>query len=790
MSLRENPTAFINPEAMQLIMTADELDLPRPENSANQQSLVMNVGERWQIYSADRSRVGHYAVQSWSLDDRFGALVTMVNIASNSAAHFSTSQLVFLEKHRRLRPANGKRLNDNSPGAVFKVSDEDLAKAKRYLGYVEACLCAASDANKPLRRGLIEQAIAKHAVSTGDAKPPCYNTIKLKIDQYCNGSFDPVSALVPTKSAGNRTDRFCGQIEELLTKAVEKSWNLKTGDWKNVKDFLVEELKKPENQYLREFTHDAEGHFVRPKNRTIQKRFGSVDHVQRTIWRHGIAYAKKHLDIKVRQALPDHPLDVVDVDFTPIDVIVIDDERPIIFGRPHLIAFRDRKTGSILGKAISFKGATFEAFLEALKMAIMPKDMSDFPGLEWKQYGTFLRLGVDNDMAFINDHARFTLSQLGIQLVEYRPGHPWEKGAVERLFHTLNLDVVHNLPGAMMATVVEREKFLEKNDDVPKIKLSELDRFLTEYICGEYHVTAHSGLGMLRTLSGVPNKLWDEGIRKAKARRPLDADILTRALGNTAFVTIQNGCVRWDNLIYTHPDLVVVQADARNRTAVSGVATTKYKAWRDPGDLQCIYLFDHFNNRVVTVPVQSIDLWYAKGLRLYQHTMMMKYQRELGLDERDFQGVYDSFSARLAEINNIRTTKRTRQALGRFHARATNKFVRSRVVEVDHNDPGGAAHMELVKNALAVPEPSFFSPIQSYATSSIEPDGSSSDMVELSPSVPPASGHPSKVPAKSKQPKPATPEQSVPEESRSYNLDLSDDVDDIASLLNNKDQAE
>ncbi|TBY61844.1 transposase [Rhizobium leguminosarum bv. viciae] len=783
MSIRENPTAFINPEALQLIMTADELDLPRPENSKDAQPLAMTVGQGWQIYSPDWSRVGRYVVQTWSLDDRFGALVTMGNVVSNSTVHLTTSQLVFLEKHRRLRPA--KADNKDGPGAAFKITPEVMAKSQRYLGYVQACLNAAADANMPLRRGMIEAATARHAVLKNESKPPSYNTIRGKIEEYRNGTFDPVAALAPKTSAGNRTDRFCDELEEILADAIEKSWRLKKGDWRNVREFFLGALQRLKYQHLRSFTHDAEGCFVRPSDRTLQRRFGSVDRVQRTIWRHGIAHARAHLDINVRQALPDHPLDVVDVDFTPIDVIVIDDEHPIIYGRPHLLAFRDRKTGSLLGYSISFKGATFEAFLEALKMAIMPKDMSAYPGLEWIQYGTFVRLGVDNDMALINDHVRFTLTQLGIQLVEYRPGHPWEKGAVERLFRILNQDLVHNLPGATMSNVVEREKFLEVNEDVPKITLRELNDFMIHYIA-DYHRRAHDGLGLLRTLSGVPNKLWADGIRKAKSRRPVDPDVLTRALGNFTFVTIQDGCVRWDNLVYAHPDLIVVAADARNRTAVAGVATTEYQAWRDPGDLEYIYLLDHHNDRVITVPVQSVDRWYAKGLRLYQHQMVMKYLREQGRDSRDFAGAFESFSGRLAEINKIRTTKKTRQALARFHARASKKFIRSRVVEVDHNDPSGAAHMELVKNATGIPEPSFFPSLQSYRTGSFDLDEPVTDSGVQGPAT-------KKVPKASppaKKPKPLPQQKFESDEKRSYDLDLSDDVDDISSLLNKKDEAE
>ncbi|MCM2501960.1 hypothetical protein [Neorhizobium galegae] len=764
MSIRENPTAFLSPNSLKIAMTANDLDLPHAEETQNQQPISMAAGESYDIYSAGRLRVGRYVVRTWSIDDRFGAYVTMDNVLSNSSIHLTSSQLVYLEKHRRIRPNNTGQRDDNAPGTAFKLSKKREAKALRYIGYVEASLKAANDARQPVRRGIIEAAIRSHAMLTDDKDPPCCNTIKAKIEQYCNGSFDYLTALAPNAGSGNRTHRFCDKIEELLADAVECAWRLKSGDWLDVKRLFVSALQKAENADLKAITHEN-GRLVRPSNRTIQRRFGAIDHFQRTLWRYGAAYAKKNCDIYLRQALPDHPLDIVDVDFTPIHVTVIDDERPIIYGRPHLIAFRDRKTGSILSKAVSFVGASFEAFLEALKMAIMPKDMSAYPGLEWKQFGTFVRLGVDNDQALINDHVRFTLSQLGIQLVEYRPGHPWEKGGVERLFRVLNQDVVHNLPGATMSNVVERQKFAEVNEEEPQITLSELDSFLTHYICEDYHRSAHKGLGMLRTLDGVPNKLWDQDIKNAKERRPFDPDVLVRAGGNTADVAIRNGNVLWDNLVYTHPDLLVVQADNRNRTAVPGVSTTLYKAWRDPSDLGEIYILDHHNDRVITVPVQPIDAWYAKGLRLYQHRHIVAHNREKGRDSRDFEGALDSFADRLVEINRIRGNRHTRQALARFHAKASKKYARSRIVEIDHDAPSGAVPMELGNTPSA--------------------QTTSSAFVAPQPSGPPPNEQ--LVPQTSQTNPPSSAAASPPNEGKKYDLDVDHDDDDISALFNEKD---
>lgn len=766
MSIRENPIAFLNAENMPLALTADQLDLPMPEVAKHHQPVALAVGERYCIFSADKLRVGHYIVQKMYTDDRFGTITSLDNIASNSSISLSTSQIVFLEVHRRIRPHKGQSLNENAPGTGMLVTEAQHKKAMYYLRYIEAIFHYAESKSVKVRRQVIERGAALHALATGDPCPPSYNTLRVKIEEYLNGSFDLLRAVAPKISKGNGDDRFCHRIEALLADAVEMGWRLKSGDWRDVKKLFVNALKDPKFQDLHALAFDEKGRLKSPSDRTIQRRFGAVDHFTQLLWRHGAEYAQKHCNIYVRQALPDHPLDVVDVDFTPIHVIVVDDEKPIIYGRPHLMVFRDRKTGSLLGKSISFMGPTFEAFVEGLIHAINPKDMSAYPGLEWMQYGTFLRLGVDNDMALINDNIRETMSQLGIQLVEYRAGHPWEKGAEERIFRTLNQDVMHNLPHATMSNVVQRADFKDRDEDLPMLTLSELDDLITDYICNVYHKTYHDGLGMLRTLGGVPNELWEQGIHKASNRRPFDPDILLRMAGDCKEVAVREGCIRWDNIIYSHPDLVAVRADSRNRTAVPGVETTLYKAVRDPSDLGSIRLFDHFNKRWIEVPAQAADAWYAKGLRLYQHRKIMAHLREKKRDTRDFAGAYDDFAEKLAELNSIRPSKRTRDQLAKFHARATKKYRRSRIVEIDHTDPSGSTHMQLVADhslPTANGKGAFGKPNSPEAKKPI--------VTSEPPQKPSIRQH---VAAQKDDP------------TKKYNIDLSFDEDDISSLLNKK----
>ena len=114
-----------------------------------------------------------------------------------------------------------------------------------------------------------------------------------------------------------------------------------------------------------------------------------------------------------------------------------------------------------------------------------------------------LRLGVDNALHLIRDNIQHAATQLRFQLVEYHPGHPWEKGALERLNGIINQRVSHGLPGTTFANPKEREKHRkavgnEADEDVPVLFLSELEGFIVDYICRIYHTKPQRGLGFLR----------------------------------------------------------------------------------------------------------------------------------------------------------------------------------------------------------------------------------------------------------------------------------------------------
>jgi putative transposase len=71
---------------------------------------------------------------------------------------------------------------------------------------------------------------------------------------------------------------------------------------------------------------------------------------------------------------------------------------------------------------------------------------------------------------------------LRFRLVSSTVARPQGRGKSERLFHTLNTELLPELPGYLMNG---------KPTSAPRLFLAELDRTLTSYITGTYHTRVH-----------------------------------------------------------------------------------------------------------------------------------------------------------------------------------------------------------------------------------------------------------------------------------------------------------
>lgn len=693
-------TDFLKRENLPVAFSASELDIPPDEvGPVSAQGYDLAVGFRFTILNGTRAKMAPYTVIGYADHDGIGGRFTVQNVVSNSVTHLSHYQISLLEEQGRFVPhelhRSGKTVETCT---AMDPSDEDIAKQK--LAFVVAALEENDWLLQVPSKSVIQRSAGKLAVKLR-CKAPEYRQVKGDIERYLAAPYDRLAALVPAKSSGNRLRKFSDRFEAVLRLAVEQAWKLPKGNWKKAREFFDQFLLLEENIDVRAEATDDDDNVIFPSDRTIQRRMRAVDHFTRDLLRKGPEAALRIHGVKIPQSLPSAPLDIVEMDYTQLDVVVFHKEYGFIYGRPWVAWFRDRMSGALLGYATFFGKPNMEAFILGLTHAIYPKDMSAHRHLRWQMYGLPIVLVVDCDPHLVSDDMHRLCQQMGIILRELRPGEPNSKGAMERFIRTTNDALFHNLPGATQSNPKRRKQVdPEQEAAVPKLTMEELDSYILAF-AHDYNHSFHKGLGPLRTLEGVPAELWEKGIKSARQRRPISPEVLAHAGGEFHMAAIEQGKIRIEHVTYYDASLAALSTNPNSTPPTDSgdgrkprTTTTRYKVWRPPHDIGQISVVVPELGRTVIVEAHGDDRKYARGLRLSQHRLAMaeyrkKYKRPV-TNLRELEAALSEHLEHLATIYAERKSHRTAERFASFYRSAGRKVSRTELVDVVESQAASA----------------------------------------------------------------------------------------------------
>lgn len=201
------------------------------------------------------------------------------------------------------------------------------------------------------------------------------------------------------------------------------------------------------------------------------------------------------------------PLELVQIDHTLVDVIIVDeiDREPI--GRPWLTLAVDVASRVVVGFHLTLEPPSATSVALALSMAVLPKECllaRHELNLSWPCYGLPERIHLDNAREFQSNALKRGCQQYGIEIRYRPPGRPHLGGHIERLIGTM-MGEVHFLPGTTFSSVADRGKY--KSTDAAVMTLSELEAWLLVQTAGVYHTSPHQGLGK------PPIKAWSQAMR-------------------------------------------------------------------------------------------------------------------------------------------------------------------------------------------------------------------------------------------------------------------------------------
>jgi putative transposase len=322
--------------------------------------------------------------------------------------------------------------------------------------------------------------------------------------------------------------------------------------------------------------------------------------------------------IKYRAALANvkvgSVLERIEIDHTPLDMIVIDALTKLPLGRPWLTMAIDHHSRMVVGFYISFNSPSGHGVLQCLRRSILPKDewLARFPDIkgQWPACGIPELIAVDNGADLHSDALESACQEMGIQILFCGSKTPQHKGAIERFFRTMNTGLIHRLPGTVFSNVDQRGDY--PAEDKAVIDMETLVHLLTKWIIDIYNVTVHRGIGER------PLERWLQSADKRIIELPVCPQHLEVITGISAKRTLFHYGIELDGLHYNSELLQTL----RRRSGENRPVTLKF--YEDT--VEHIHVFDPHDKEYLKVPAKLAE--YAQGLPRDIHRLVREHARK------------------------------------------------------------------------------------------------------------------------------------------------------------------
>lgn len=454
-------------------------------------------------------------------------------------------------------------------------------------------------------RRLRLQSVAKEL---GMSEPTAYR----QLQKFKQAEGDPLSLLRKKRNDGLR---FNSVTESLIQQAIngylsdqQKSIANIYRDLKlliynkrkeNAKEGVVEDIKIPHIN-------------------TIRYRITSLTASEVASKRRGKKGREEYRPIIGKFPEPQKPLEIVQIDHTPLDLNIVDDENRLAIGRPTITLAIDVYSRVVTGFYISLETPNTLLTGCCLTHSILDKKawLVDH-GIEgeWPVYGVMDTIHTDNGKEFHGKSLLRACELYKINMTKRPSGTPRYGGHIERLFKTFNDGGIHALPGTTKSNVAQRGEY--QAEKKASLTLREFETWYTEFIVNVYHKEIHSEIGMSpiekyrkgilgdgRTLGrGLPTKITDP--------MRLKIDFLPYEERS-----VQKYGVQLFGIDYFHDVLRkwIKQPDKYRK------GSKKFIIRYDPRDMSAVFFYDPDMESYVVVPYRdtshpAISLWEFKALK-------------------------------------------------------------------------------------------------------------------------------------------------------------------------------
>ncbi|MCC5652449.1 Mu transposase C-terminal domain-containing protein [Nostoc sp. XA013] len=308
---------------------------------------------------------------------------------------------------------------------------------------------------------------------------------------------------------------------------------------------------------------------------------------------------------------------IIQCDHTKLDICIVDSDGNLLSDRPWLTTIVDTYSSCIVGFRLWIKQPGSTEVALALRHAILPKSYPDDYKLNkvWEICGTPLQyFFTDGGKDFRSKHLKAIGKKLGFQC-ELRDRPP-EGGIVERIFKTINTQVLKDLPGYTGANVQERPKNAEKE---ACLTIQDIDKILASFFCDIYNHEPYP-----KDPRETRFERWFTGMGR-KLPEPLDERELDICLMKEA-----HGSIQFENLIYRGESLNAYRGE---------FVTLRY----DPDHILTLYIYSCETN-------DNLEdfLGYAHAVNMDTHDLSIEELKALNKERSQARKEHFNYDALLA----------------------------------------------------------------------------------------------------------------------------------------------
>lgn len=337
--------------------------------------------------------------------------------------------------------------------------------------------------------------------------------------------------------------------------------------------------------------------------------------------RKGKKAAAAAFDVSMPSDVPSQPLEVVEIDHTPIDIFVTETgwefERKNIKDKPlftiWLTLARCKLTKMIFGFYFSRSVPSWSSVMECLYMGVYPKSVAEY-GAEtpWPVCGVPQTVVMDNGAEFHSKSLQAAAGQLKFLVQRAPRGKPRSKGLIEASFNKELKEFLRMLPG--VRTDHQDSRAAKQRAGMTIETITNLfGRYVTDVI-------HNRPKGSLKGMS--PLQKWNQ--YDIVARLPPSKEDLVGALGLAVERTVRNVGIEFQGLRYASKELETI----RRREGHLG---TKLMVRVDPSDLRDILVMDEGGQgrkgRWVCVPCVNHDRSEPISVEVYREALDLARSR-------------------------------------------------------------------------------------------------------------------------------------------------------------------